>query len=77
MNKILCTPAEAIQLRTDRTQQEIEWAQEIARFYQARPLKSDALNFYTFVADVFAAGRISGVREERIRRKGVKANGND
>lgn len=66
--KILCTPREAVKYRAERTFSEIEWAHEIANLYSARPLKSDALNFYTFVADVFAAGRISGVREERARR---------
>ena len=45
----------------------------IADCYSAYPLRRDAINFYEFVADVFAAGRISGVREERARRKKARA----
>lgn len=67
--QIFCTPREAVKYRTFRTAEEIEWAETIADFYAARPIKTDAHNFYTFIADVFAAGRISGVREERARRK--------
>ena len=49
----------------------MDWAMTIADFYSAHPIRREAINFYTFVADVFAAGRISGVREERARRKKV------
>ena len=38
-------------------------------YYCARPLKSDATQFYTFLTDIFMTGRISGVREERARRE--------
>lgn len=69
MHPILCTPREAVKYRQPRTRAELEWAEYIADLYTARPLKTDAINFYVFVADVFAAGRISGVREERARRK--------
>ncbi|HJG27123.1 MAG TPA: hypothetical protein K8V20_00530 [Subdoligranulum variabile] len=71
MNQILCTPREAIKFRHPHTPAELDWAETISDFYTARPIKGDATNFYTFVADVFAAGRISGVREERARRKGA------
>ena len=71
MNQILCTPREAIKYRQNRTPAELDWAEAISDFYTARPFKGGASYFYTFVADVFAAGRISGVREERARRKGV------
>lgn len=72
--QILCTPREAVKYRERRTAAELEWAETIADFYTARPIKRDAENFYAFVADVFAAGRISGVREERARRKGGRAH---
>ena len=71
MNQILCTPREAIKYRQHRTPAELDWAETISDFYTAHPIKGDATNFYTFVAEVFAAGRISGVREERARRKGA------
>ena len=69
MNQILCTPREAVKYRQPRTPAELDWAETISDFYAARPIKGDATNFNTFVADGFAAGRISGVREERARRK--------
>ena len=70
MNAIFCTPSEAVKYRAAHTTQELAWAKDIADMYRARPLKSDAAQFYTFLADIFMAGRISGVREERARRKG-------
>ena len=69
MKQILCTPREAIKYRQSHTVEEMDWAMTIPDFYSAHPIRRDAINFYTFVADVFAAGRISGVREERARRK--------
>lgn len=74
MKQILCTPREAVKYRQHRTSAELEWAEHIADLYSAHPIKRDAINFYTFVADVFAAGRISGVREERARRKEVASH---
>lgn len=71
MKQILCTPREALKYRQSHTAEEMDWAMTIADFYSAHPIRRDAINFYTFVADVFAAGRISGVREERARRKKV------
>ena len=70
MNTILCTPNEAVKYRVTHAPQELAWAKDMADMYCARPLKSDATQFYTFLADIFIAGRISGVREERARRKG-------
>lgn len=69
MSKCLCSPQEALKYRQRRTAAELKWAQTIAEFYCAHPVRQDAINFYTFVADVFAAGRISGVREERAKHK--------
>lgn len=69
MKQILCTPREAIKYRQRRTPAELDWAETISDFYTAHPVRGDVTNFYTFVADVFAAGRISGVREERARRR--------
>lgn len=74
MKQILCTPREAVKYRAKHTESELDWAETIADFYCAHPTKQSAANFYTFVADVFAAGRISGVREERARRR-KKAQG--
>ena len=63
-----CTPQEVLMFRTEHSPEEIEWAKEVAAYYCCRPLKTDAANFYTFIADVFHAGRISGIRKERARR---------
>ena len=74
--KILCTTVECIKLRENHSVEELAWAKDVADFYVARPLnKKNAECFYEFVADVFHAGRISGVREERAKKqkKGVAA----
>lgn len=49
MNAILCTPVEAVKYRESHTPQELAWAKDIADLYCARPLKSDATQFYTFL----------------------------
>lgn len=67
--QINCTPAEAVKRRKEHTEEELNWAQEIMEFYGCRPIdKENARCMRNFVMDVFAAGRISGVREERARR---------
>lgn len=67
-HKIYVTPIESVKLRRAHTPEELEWADEMAAIYCCRPLKKDGDKFSIFVADVFAAGRISGVREERMKR---------
>lgn len=68
-NCILCTPIEAVKRRREHTDEELAWAQEIMEFYCCHPIdKENAKNLCNFVMDVFAAGRMSGVREERARR---------
>lgn len=72
-NEIHISPEEALMLRKDHDESELAWAQKMADFYGCRPIKNNGSNFYTFVADVFHAGRISGLREERSKRNGVEA----
>lgn len=67
--RILCTPAECVKRRKEHSTEELDWAQEIMEFYGCRPIdKENARCLRNFVMDVFAAGRISGVREERMKR---------
>lgn len=66
---IKCTPAECVKLRTKRTPAELAWAEEVMAYYACKPKKGNDEALTIFVADVFAAGRISGKREERRRRK--------
>ncbi len=68
-NDILITPAQAMQLRVKPDIYMLEWARVMASFYGARPRKGNEDAVYTFIADVFRAGRISGIREERRRRR--------
>lgn len=68
-SQICCTPAECVKLRRKHSQDELNWAAEVMAYYGCRPRKEDGNNLREFIADVFAAGRISGVREERQRRK--------
>lgn len=67
--KINCTPVECVKLRRKHNSDLLDWASEVMAIYGCRPVKGDSDNLRTFVADVFAAGRISGVREERRKRK--------
>ena len=64
---------EAVVLRKSHNDSEKDWAKQMADIYQARPLQSNAEEFYSFVCDVFHAGEISGKREERARRKAAQA----
>ena len=70
--QILCSPAECVKRRMYHTVAELQWAQEIMEFYGCKPInQQNADNFRDFVMDVFVAGRISGIREERARRAKV------
>lgn len=70
-SQINCTPAECVKLRRKHSQEELDWAAEVMTYYGCRPRKEDGDNLCNFIADVFAAGRISGVREERRRKQGL------
>lgn len=73
-NRILCAPVECVKRRKEHNEEELAWAQEIMEMYGCRPInKENARCMRDFVMDVFAAGRISGVREERARRM-INAN---
>ena len=74
-NVIFITPTEALKLRTAHDASELSWAKQMAGFYGCHPLKDNADDFYTFVADVFHAGRISGVREARRGKQYFDTNG--
>lgn len=69
MNPILCSPTECLQLRRPHSDEEMNWATETMHFYCCRPInKESEQNLREFIMDVFAAGRISGVREERAKK---------
>ena len=72
--QIFCTPIEGLKLRQKHSTEELAWAEEMASFYGARPIKENVDNFYAFIADVFHAGQISGVRRERARKVYGKTN---
>ena len=66
---IFCSPVECVKLRKRHTEQELSWAAEIIAIYGCRPKNAEnARALREFIADVFAAGQISGVRKERQRR---------
>lgn len=69
VTQINCTPVECVKRRKEHSPEELDWAQEIMEMYGCRPInKENARCMRNFVMDVFAAGRISGVREERAKR---------
>lgn len=69
-HEILCTPMEAYRLRDHLTTvAELRYAYKIIRDYSVKP--TDEKNAHLFalcLADVFNAGKISGIRQERRRR---------
>ncbi len=67
--EINCTPLECVKLRRKHNSDLLDWASEVMAIYGCHPTKGNSDNLREFVADVFAAGRISGVREERRKRK--------
>jgi len=68
-HQINCTPSECIKFRKDHTLEELNWAAEAMFYYRCYPIDKEArMNTTEFVADVFEAGRISGVRAERKKR---------
>lgn len=64
-NLILISPEEALKLRINHDASELAWAKRMSDYYGCRPIKNNAESMYTFVADVFHAGRISGIRQMR------------
>lgn len=69
-HEILCTPMEAYRLRDHLTTvTELRYAYKIIRDYSAeQPDEKNAYAIALCLADVFNAGRISGIRQERRRR---------
>lgn len=66
---ILCSPTESVKLRFDHTCSEMNWAMETMKIYSCRAVdQMDTWNLAIMIADVFNAGRISGIRQERRRR---------
>lgn len=68
MPSIYISPVEAVELAYPEQMHSQEFSRQMARIFCAKPLKSDAENFYHFLDTVFNAGRISGIRQERSRR---------
>lgn len=59
---------EAVGLREHITSQQIEFGKKMATIYCAKPIKGNEDNFFDFLATVFNAGRIDGIRSERSKR---------
>ncbi|MGM9640546.1 MAG: hypothetical protein ACI3V3_04190 [Faecousia sp.] len=72
MSNIYIDPIEAVELAFPEQMHSRDFSKQICRIFCARPIKSDAENFYRFVDTVFNAGRISGIRQERLRRSANK-----
>lgn len=68
-NLILVSPEEALKLRVKHDASELAWAKKMAGLYGCHPIKGNAEPMYTFVADVFHAGRISGIRQMRRKKQ--------
>ena len=65
----MITPIEVMSLRVAPTDEGLAWCKTIAAVYGAKPAKNNELAFYTFVWDIYRAGRIDGVRAERARKR--------
>ena len=75
MIEIYIDPIEAVELSGLSGVNSRLFSEQISRIYSAKPLRACEEEFYTFVDAVFNAGRVSGIRQERLRRKGAKRQG--
>lgn len=71
--KVFIDPIEAVALShtTQTGSHDLLW--NICRIYGAWPLKAHEQDFFSFLSTVFNAGRVSGIRQERAKRKRVTA----
>lgn len=67
--------AEAVKLGAYVTVEEFSFCRNMARLYGCYPLETDEDNFYRFLAAIYHYGCISGMRTERVRRKGGDVHG--
>lgn len=69
-SNILCSAIEAAKLRRHITGvEELHYAHKITELYGCKPIdQPDNWNLMIMISDVFNAGRISGIRQERRRR---------
>lgn len=75
MNEIYIDPIEAVELSGLGGVNSRYFSEQMCRIYSAKPLRACEEEFYSFVDAIFNAGRVSGIRKERIRRKGAKRQG--
>lgn len=75
MNEIYIDPIEAVELSHLCRVNSRNFSEQISRIYSAKPKKSCEKEFFTFLDAIFNAGRVSGIRQERLRRKGAKQQG--
>lgn len=68
--EILCSPEEAFKLRGHiTTMAELCFARKVMRDYSCKPIDdANDWNLTCMIADVFNAGKITGIRQERKRR---------
>lgn len=60
---------EAFVLREQVYLNQINFVKDMADIYGCHPLKTNTFDFYCFLATIFNAGRVSGIRQERERRR--------
>lgn len=71
MNEIYIDPIEAVELSHLCRVNSRQFSKQISRIYSAKPKKSCEEEFYTFLDAIFNAGRVSGIRQERRKKKGT------
>lgn len=75
MNEIYIDPIEAAELAGMGGVDSRHFSKQMCRIYSAKPLRACEEEFYAFIDAIFNAGRVSGIRQERLRRKGAKRKG--
>lgn len=71
MDEIYIDPIEAVELSYLCRVNSRQFSKQISRIYVARPLESCEEDFYAFLDAIFNAGRVSGIRQERRKKKGT------
>lgn len=63
--------SETIKFREFTTYSELCYAREIAKQYRCTPVDGNSFEFYRFLADIFHYGKIVGIRNERLKKRGA------
>lgn len=77
--EMLVTPKEALKLADFRTTRDFEIVESISEYYKNNNTKTDDFhwNYMRLLSAIWNAGRVQGIREERLKHKSVRGGFNE